>query len=68
MNHSYSVPDLVLRELRNRNAAWQIEHGSKHGKLIVNGVFCGVVSKGRGHDAERAARNLRAQVRRALQK
>lgn len=68
MSNSYSVPDVVLRELRNCNAAWQIQHGSKHGKLIVNGIFCGVVSKGRGRETERAARNLRAQVRRALQK
>jgi hypothetical protein len=67
-HHVYSVPELVLRELRERNARWEVKPGSIHGKLIVNGVFCGVVSQGRGKDEPRFARNLRAQVRQALAK
>lgn len=68
MSGSYSIPEIVLRELREHRARWEIRKGGKHGKLIVNGVFCGVLSCGRGADDVRFARNLRSQVRRALGK
>ncbi|MDX0262462.1 hypothetical protein GOC60_14865 [Sinorhizobium meliloti] len=69
MNGSYHLPELVLRELLASNACWTIEHGKKHGKLIVNGELCGIISKGRSKQEDfRAVRNLRAQVKRALNK
>lgn len=68
MTGGYAIPDIVLRELRERRAEWEVKPGGKHGKLVVNGIFCGVVSCGRGADDVRFARNLRSQVRRALRK
>lgn len=66
MSKSYSIPEIVMKELEDRRADWRIKKGSKHGKLIVNGVFCGILSCGKGSDDVRFVRNLRSQVRRAL--
>jgi len=59
------LPDLIRKELEALSCHWHISEGSKHYKLHVNGVFCGIISKGRVPDHKRAWLNVRSQIRRA---
>lgn len=46
---------------------WEIKRGSRHLKIVVNGVMAGILPKnGRGPDSDqRACKNLVAQIKRA---
>jgi hypothetical protein len=63
------VPKPLLEELANLGMPYSIENGSKHIKIRVNGIFCGIVPHHPNNRSDkRSLLNVRAQIRRAAQK
>lgn len=61
-----AVHPLLQQALDSLEVPWEISQGSRHCKLIVNGVLCGVLPSGRVKEADRrAVLNTISQVRRA---
>lgn len=60
------VPPLIFKELEKiDHSRWQVEHGSGHIKLKVDGKLLGVFSVS-GKDRERSTLNVRSQIRRYI--
>ena len=60
------VPPLILEELEKIDRSrWEVEHGSGHAKLKIDGNLLGVFSVSR-KDKERSTLNVRSQIRRYI--
>lgn len=59
------IPDLIQTELDACGLPYRIEEGTKHNKIYVNEIFCGILPKCRFFDG-RAVLNIRSQIRRAV--
>lgn len=54
-----------LDKLARAGVEWTIRDGADSGQLIVNGIPCGAVYRGKLKDVGRYDLNLRSQIRRA---
>lgn len=60
------IDPLLQKTLDGLEVPWEINHGTRHYKLIVNGTFAAILPKGKGKDDHRrSVLNCISQVRRA---
>jgi hypothetical protein len=62
------VPPLIQEELNASGVPFQIERGSRHFKIFIGGVFCGIFPMIGKLPNRRAELNVRSQIRRQVKK
>lgn len=63
------VPDLIQEELDMCDVPWKIVSGRKHHKIFIGSRLAGILPHGVLQQADkRSTLNVRAQIRRAIQK
>ena len=56
----------IIRTLEQCGKPWEVKQGSRHLKIVVDGVLAGILPKdGMGRSEGRAQKNLVAQIKRA---
>lgn len=55
----------IQQALDETRLPYSVEVGSRHRKIIVNGVFCGILPSGNNKAGQRTTKNTIAQIRRA---
>ena len=63
------IPKIVAEELQlssERGFQSEIINGGRHFKVFVCGRLAGILSRGQNHEADRAAQNLRSNIRRIV--
>lgn len=58
------INKFIASELSNTD--YKIIEGTKHHKIYVQGVFCGILPKGGGREMGREVLNIRSQIRRTV--
>lgn len=60
------IPKTIKRELEATGHPWSVDKGKRHLKVRLCGRMVGILpGDGKGHSADRAAKNIVAQIRRA---
>jgi len=59
------IPKQIERALEATGLPYRIEKGTIHRKIIVGGKFVGILPYGKVNEADRANKNVVAQIRRA---
>jgi hypothetical protein len=59
------LPAAIRRALDATGKPWAIELGNRHRKIILANRFVGILPLGRSIEADRATKNVVAQIRRA---
>lgn len=62
------VPALIEKELVSCGVPYSVELGTRHLKILVGGVFCGICPTIGYSSNRRAELNVRAQIRRAVKR
>lgn len=60
------IPREIQAELETAPGRWNVVSGTRHHKIYVDNVLCGILPLGTNKDYKRATLNVRAQIRRHL--
>ncbi len=60
------LPALIQKELDQCDIPHKIERGSRHMKIFIGGVLCGIIPMNGRSTSRRAELNVRAQIRKQI--
>lgn len=61
------IPKIIKEELDSLPIPYEIKTGTRHHKIVIGGIFAGILPMGAGNSASRRAElNVRSQIRRTV--